>query len=36
LKANQAAAEKLKMQAEKHMEQAITKVVNAVIEEAKL
>jgi vacuolar-type H+-ATPase subunit H len=35
LKANQAAAEKLKVQAEKHMEQAISKVVKAVIEEAK-
>jgi vacuolar-type H+-ATPase subunit H len=35
LKANQAAAEKLKAQAEKHMEQAISKVVKAVIEEAK-
>jgi len=36
LKANQAVAEKLKVQAEKHMEQAISKVVKAVIEEAKL
>jgi vacuolar-type H+-ATPase subunit H len=35
LKANQAAAEKLKVQAEKHMEQAISRVVKAVIEEAK-
>jgi vacuolar-type H+-ATPase subunit H len=35
LKANQAAAEKLKVQAEKHMEQAISKVVKAVLEEAK-
>jgi vacuolar-type H+-ATPase subunit H len=35
LKANQAAAEDLKVQAEKHMEQAISKVVKAVIEEAK-
>jgi len=35
LKANQATAEKLKVQAEKHMEQAISKVVKAVIEEAK-
>jgi vacuolar-type H+-ATPase subunit H len=35
LKANQAAAEKLKAQAEKRMEQAISKVVKAVIEEAK-
>jgi len=35
LKANQAAAEKLKVQAEKHMEKAISKVVNAIIKEAK-
>ena len=35
LKANQAAAEKLKVQAERHMEQAISRVVNAVIKEAK-
>jgi vacuolar-type H+-ATPase subunit H len=34
LKANQAAAEKLKVQAEKHMEEAISEVVNAIIEEA--
>ena len=33
LKANQVAADKLRVQAEKHMESAITKVVNAVIEE---
>jgi vacuolar-type H+-ATPase subunit H len=36
LKANKAAAEKLQVQAEKHMEQAICKVVKAVLEEAKL
>jgi vacuolar-type H+-ATPase subunit H len=36
LKANQAAAEKLKAQAERHMEKAIAKVVNAIIKEAKL
>jgi vacuolar-type H+-ATPase subunit H len=35
LKANQAAAQELKVRAEKHMEQAISKVVKAVIEEAK-
>jgi len=35
LKANQAASEKLKAQAEKHMDQAISKVVNAIIKEAK-
>ena len=35
LKANQEAAEKLKAQAEKHMEQAISKVVNTIIREAK-
>ena len=34
LKASQAAAEKLKVQAEKHMEEAISEVVNAIIEEA--
>ena len=33
LKANQVAADKLRVQAEKHMESAIAKVVNAVIEE---
>ena len=36
LKANQDAADKLRVQAEKHMEAAIAKVVNAVIEETKL
>ena len=36
LKANKGDAEKLKVQAEKHMEQAVSKVVKAVIEEAKL
>jgi hypothetical protein len=35
LNANEEAAEKLKAQAEKHMEQAISKVVNAVVKEAK-
>ena len=33
LKANQVAADKLRVQAEKHIESAIAKVVNAVIEE---
>ncbi len=36
LKANKGDAEKLKVQAEKNMEQATSKVVKAVIEEAKL
>ena len=35
LKANRAAAENLKVQAERHLEQAISKVVQAVIGEAK-
>ena len=35
LKANQATAEELKAQAEKQMEQAISKVVNTIIKEAK-
>jgi vacuolar-type H+-ATPase subunit H len=35
LKANEAATEKLKVKAGKCMEQAITKVVNSVIKEAK-
>ena len=35
LKANMAASEKLKAQAEKHMEKAISKVVNAITKEAK-
>ena len=33
LKANQVAADKLRVQAEKHMKSAIAKVVNTVIEE---
>ncbi len=35
LEANQKTADKLKLQAEKHMEPAIAKVVNAVIEDLK-
>ena len=34
LKVNQEAAEKLKAQAEEHMEKAVSKVVNAIIKEA--
>jgi F0F1-type ATP synthase membrane subunit b/b' len=36
LKANQAATEKLKVQAGKHMELAVTAIVKAIVKEAKL